>query len=593
MMHRSNAVGVGLLAGLAGVTASVNSVCAQIDPWAAPASYYNSVGGTGAALRTSLTSAMSAGHIQRAYGDFRFSAVIHDADPNASGQILLAYNNASVLAAWDSGATWNREHVWPESRQPGTVSNSTRGNLGDPHALRPCDPGINSSRGNKPFGTATTTGGHGSLGTFYFPGDMDKGDIARSLFYSETRWGPTLGITLVNGVPSGNQMGGLADMIAWHYLDIPDEFERRRNHTIYSQAFNANYYTNNRNAYVDLPGVVWSVYVDQVNDTQLFVGPTAANDGSSQLSIDLGTALLGSPVSTTNVAINRNGVDGTYFAVRTQGDAFTTAPLTNGFTGAFPIGASPAYIMGVGIDPAELTTPGAKSGQIIVDNLDMTTQGGTGRGANDANDTVTVTLDLVAPGFASFSDTSIVLATSVDLGTLEPATGVPLPASITNLLNPAGLTGGIVVQIASATGDTSAIQLELMPTSLAANQTQPLTATLSGDGMVQAVYTISVHDDPGILGATTRPSLTLTIAANLSSGSVCVGDIADDFGTLTSDGQVSFGDFLALLGLIGPCAGGTPGCVGDIADDFGTLDSDGQVSFGDFLALLGLIGPCP
>ncbi len=73
----------------------------------------------------------------------------------------------------------------------------------------------------------------------------------------------------------------------------------------------------------------------------------------------------------------------------------------------------------------------------------------------------------------------------------------------------------------------------------------------------------------------------------------CTGDIADDFGTLGSDGIVSFGDFLALLGLIGPCPGGTPGCTGDIADDFGSLGSDGMVSFGDFLALLGLIGPCP
>ena len=78
---------------------------------------------------------------------------------------------------------------------------------------------------------------------------------------------------------------------------------------------------------------------------------------------------------------------------------------------------------------------------------------------------------------------------------------------------------------------------------------------------------------------------------------LCTGDIADDFGSPGVDGQVSFGDFLALLGLIGSCPGGSPGCVGDIADDFGTLGAngigDGQVSFGDFLALLGLIGPCP
>ena len=74
----------------------------------------------------------------------------------------------------------------------------------------------------------------------------------------------------------------------------------------------------------------------------------------------------------------------------------------------------------------------------------------------------------------------------------------------------------------------------------------------------------------------------------------CPGDIADDFGLLGPDGIVSFGDFLALLGLVGPCPGGTPGCTGDIADDFGTLNGgDGMVSFGDFLALLGLVGPCP
>ena len=72
----------------------------------------------------------------------------------------------------------------------------------------------------------------------------------------------------------------------------------------------------------------------------------------------------------------------------------------------------------------------------------------------------------------------------------------------------------------------------------------------------------------------------------------CIGDIADDFGAIGTDGQVTFGDFLAMLGRIGPCPTGAIGCTGDIADDFGTLGADGQVAFGDFLALLGRIGPC-
>jgi len=93
-------------------------------------------------------------------------------------------------------------------------------------------------------------------------------------------------------------------------------------------------------------------------------------------------------------------------------------------------------------------------------------------------------------------------------------------------------------------------------------------------------------------------SMTQTYLFLINLPASCPGDIADDFGTLPplggADGMVSFGDFLALLGLVGPCPGMTPGCTGDIADDFGTLNGgDGMVSFGDFLALLGLVGPCP
>lgn len=72
----------------------------------------------------------------------------------------------------------------------------------------------------------------------------------------------------------------------------------------------------------------------------------------------------------------------------------------------------------------------------------------------------------------------------------------------------------------------------------------------------------------------------------------CEGDIANDIGAIGPDGQVDFGDFLALLGLVGPCPGGTPGCTGDIADSFGSHGEDGMVDFGDFLFMLGNVGPC-
>ncbi|MEX0877002.1 MAG: endonuclease, partial [Phycisphaerales bacterium] len=187
------------------------------DPWAPPAGFYDGATATGIALKLQLTGVMSSGHFQRNYGLYRNMSVIIDADPDTAGNILLVYNRASVSGNWDSGSTWNREHVWPQSRQPGSVSNSSTGNLGDPHALRPSNPSNNSSRGNKPFGGADVFGPNRSLGTYYFPGDFDKGDIARSLFYSDTRY-TSNGLSLVHGNPSGNQMGDLGALLAWHYL---------------------------------------------------------------------------------------------------------------------------------------------------------------------------------------------------------------------------------------------------------------------------------------------------------------------------------------------------------------------------------------
>ena len=73
----------------------------------------------------------------------------------------------------------------------------------------------------------------------------------------------------------------------------------------------------------------------------------------------------------------------------------------------------------------------------------------------------------------------------------------------------------------------------------------------------------------------------------------CPADVADDFGFAGGDEQVSFGDFLFALTVLGPCPGGTPGCDFDIADDFGFEGADGQVSFGDFLFALTALGLCP
>src|SRR5262249_2137667 len=157
----------------------------------APANYYSSANGlTGAALKTQLGTIMSSGFVGRNYGDLRFADAVLDADPNHPGNILLVYNRQSVSSTWDTGATWSREHQWPVSLL-GTSdpSNSQTDMRTDEFLIRPINPGVNSSRSNSPYGTTTSSGANGyQTPGFYYVGDADTGDVARSMFYAVTRY---------------------------------------------------------------------------------------------------------------------------------------------------------------------------------------------------------------------------------------------------------------------------------------------------------------------------------------------------------------------------------------------------------------------
>lgn len=122
-------------------------------------------------------------------------------------------------------------------------------------------------------------------------------------------------------------------------------------------------------------------------------------------------------------------------------------------------------------------------------------------------------------------------------------------------------------------------------------------ARISGSGTAHLSIANLMPSDQGLYHVLINnecASIT-SVEANLSiNPSTCVGDLADEFGAPNPDGVVGFGDFLALLGLVGPCTGGIPGCEGDLAGGTGTVNGgDGMVDFGDFLALLGLVGECP
>ncbi len=583
--------------------AAANFVAAQ-DPWAAPASYYSGVSGTGATLQAQLKAAMSSGHILRSYGDFRFSAAITDQDPNNASNVLLVYNRASVPATWDSGATWNREHVWPDSRQPGNASNGATGAIADPHALRPSNPGVNSSRSNNPFGFENNTGSYGNIGGgYWYPGDADRGDVSRTLFYMDTRW-DSQGLSLTDAFPSGFQMGDLSSAIAWHYLDPPDEFERRRNHTIFSPSYNPNFYTNNRNAFIDHPEYVWSVYMNQQNNSQVTIGggvPGAS--GGSTLDADFGPVIVGAAGPATQpVLLNKAGTNGTYFSVTATGDA--TSNLQGGYN-AFRNGATDARTIQVGVDGGT-SIAGPRSGTVTIDNLDVTNLGGAGVGANDANDVITVSMSVLDHARPSFSDASVVTSLAYDFGAVALGSAASASFDLFNLIGTAGYSAGLDLDAVAASGDSQAFFTTLAPlTNLAAGASSTFMVGLdtSVAGGFSVAYTLSLSDQD-LSGATALGDLMITLQGVVGSGMLgdfnLDGDIdANDIDLLAANAGSS-DPFYDLNG--DSVVDFSPSPAGDLLTDsdvlvrqilgaeYGDANLDGMVDIDDLSALSGGFG---
>ncbi|MCK9536380.1 MAG: endonuclease [Bacilli bacterium] len=189
------------------------------------------------------------------YAEAKSALAEADCDPNDPTKVITIYSRDRVNAKWDS-TSWHREHVWPNSRLGvRRVGESEINQASDLHNLRAIVPRVNSSRGNKVFSNETAA-------DTYYPGDEDKGDVARILFYMVIRY-PEL--SLVNEVlpndpetnytPEGAKMAVLSCLLMWHQEDPPDDFERKRNEVIYK-------WQNNRNPFIDHPEFVAMIFGD-------------------------------------------------------------------------------------------------------------------------------------------------------------------------------------------------------------------------------------------------------------------------------------------------------------------------------------------
>ena len=173
---------------------------------------------------------------------------------NGGGTISSFYSGKAIGPAWDSAATWNKEHTWPNSKGLGGNDEN------DIMMIRPTSVSENSARGNEAYGESSS---------YYHPnsesgGKYDlRGDVARICLFVYTRWGNTGSMW-----GSGGVMESLTVLLKWMEEDPVDTWEMGRNDAV--QAI-----TGTRNAFVDYPEYAFLLFGEAVPAN--YVTPSQSN----------------------------------------------------------------------------------------------------------------------------------------------------------------------------------------------------------------------------------------------------------------------------------------------------------------------------
>ncbi|MDR2867661.1 MAG: endonuclease [Acholeplasmatales bacterium] len=218
--------------------------------------YYASINNlTGETLFQGLRSIIS-NMTKRSYGEARYILQYTDEDILHTGYDYGLYDGDLIKATWDSGATWNREHVWACSQMKLTSQDrpdeETKNHTSDLHNLRvACGP-TNGHHGDKFFDEVDGVNtifpnivDNGNIPGTHNDSSLDdhRGDIARILFYMYTRY-DGLRLTEETFDINDRNMGRLSALRRWNLEDPVDEFEIQRNNRIYE-------YQGNRNPFID------------------------------------------------------------------------------------------------------------------------------------------------------------------------------------------------------------------------------------------------------------------------------------------------------------------------------------------------------
>ena len=250
-----------------------------------PVGYYTSVEDMeGPLLRKGLHNIIK-NHVVFDYDELWDLLKETDKDPNNPSNVILLYtersqnwkhrDRGSSFPYEQNGYTyndsWNREHVWAKSHG---FPNEVDTPYTDLHHIKPADKTVNSARNNRAFdegdipyfdGGIVPTDCYKSEEYTWEPPDNVKGDIARMIFYMDIRYeGYTINderrmdLIVVDSIPGtkckDSVHGVLSTLLVWHEQDPVDNWERRRNHIIFTN------FQKNRNPFIDHPEFVKKIW---------------------------------------------------------------------------------------------------------------------------------------------------------------------------------------------------------------------------------------------------------------------------------------------------------------------------------------------
>jgi endonuclease I len=228
-------------------------------------------------------------------------AALTDLDQGATeGTVRLIYSQRDTPSLpRGTATTWNREHLFPSSR--GVRESGS--DYTDVHHLRPADWNVNSARNNLYFGNCDTAqctvpaiaeaaSDTAKDSSIFTPPAVDRGDIARALFYMDVRYsaGNNGGDDLVltdcpnpdvdDPATTSRDMAFLSVLLQWNTADPVSDEERARNSRVCER------WQGNRNPFVDFPELVPQIFgvpqaVPYNCSLQGSASPTHGDDGSS------------------------------------------------------------------------------------------------------------------------------------------------------------------------------------------------------------------------------------------------------------------------------------------------------------------------